>query len=200
MGGHDSRTVCPGSSTTYHLKVVLDDGSEVVQSLTIQVIGTSAPVINFRADETDVDKLSVGNKVEVVFDALPDLAAEGQVVRVNPTLVIVDGVPALSALAELEPVPSNPTGLAEANSQTARLMPGMNAAVEIIAGRADDALLVPVEALRELGPSQYAVFVMVDDQPTLRPVDVGLKDFIHAQILDGLEQGDVVTTGVVATE
>jgi hypothetical protein len=138
--------------------------------------------------------------VEVVFDALPDLAAEGQVVRVNPTLVIVDGVPALSALAELEPVPSNATDLAEPNSQTARLMPGMNAAVEIIAGRADDALLVPVEALRELGPSQYAVFVMVDDQPTLRPVDVGLKDFIHAQILDGLEQGDVVTTGVVATE
>ena len=57
VGGHDSRTVCPGSSTTYHLKVALDDGSEVVQSLAIQVIGTSsAPVINFRADETDVDK------------------------------------------------------------------------------------------------------------------------------------------------
>jgi uncharacterized protein YraI len=56
VGGHDSRTVCPGSSTTYHLKVVLDDGSEVVQSLAIQVIGTSVPVINFRADETDVGK------------------------------------------------------------------------------------------------------------------------------------------------
>ena len=56
VGGHDSRTVCPGSSTTYHLKVALDDGSEVVQSLAIQVIGSSAPVINFRADETDVDK------------------------------------------------------------------------------------------------------------------------------------------------
>jgi multidrug efflux pump subunit AcrA (membrane-fusion protein) len=79
-------------------------------------------------------------------------------------------------------------------------MPGMNATVEVIAGRAEDILLVPVEAIRELGPGQYAVFVMVNGQPTLHPVEVGLQDFTYAEIVDGLEQGDEVTTGIVDTE
>lgn len=148
--------------------------------------------IEFYLDETDLDKLAVGHSVEVEFDALPDLIFPGEVVRINPTLVVVDGVPAASALAALEPPTTNPAA--------ARLMPGMNAAVEVIAGRTEDALLVPVEALRELGPGQYAVFVLVDQQPTLRPVEVGLQDFTYAEILSGLEQGDVVTTGTVATE
>jgi hypothetical protein len=56
-----------------------------------------------------------------------------------------------------------------------------------------------VEALREISDGQYAVFVMVDGQPELRMVEVGLMDYTYAEILSGLEQGDVVTTGIVAT-
>jgi multidrug efflux pump subunit AcrA (membrane-fusion protein) len=76
----------------------------------------------------------------------------------------------------------------------------MSASIEVIAGRAEDTLLVPVEALRELGPGQYAVFILEEGQPMLRPVEVGLRDFTYAEILDGLTQGDEVTTGIVETE
>jgi putative ABC transport system ATP-binding protein len=37
---------------------------------------------------------------------------------------------------------------------------GLNAAVDVSAGRAEGAVLVPVEALRELSPGEYAIFVM----------------------------------------
>ncbi len=60
--------------------------------------------------------------------------------------------------------------------------------------------MVPVEALRELAPGQYAVFIMVDGEPTLRVVEVGLIDFTSAEIVSGLEKGDVVSTGIVDTE
>jgi multidrug efflux pump subunit AcrA (membrane-fusion protein) len=51
--------------------------------------------------------------------------------------------------------------------------------------------------LRELGPDQYAVFVVQPDgELVLRPVEVGLQDFINAEILSGLELGEVVSTGV----
>ena len=76
----------------------------------------------------------------------------------------------------------------------------LNATVEVIGGRATNALLVPVEALRELSADQYAVFRMEDGEPKLRMVEVGLMDFTFAEITDGLSAGDVVTTGIVDTE
>jgi hypothetical protein len=76
----------------------------------------------------------------------------------------------------------------------------MSAAVDVISGRAVGATLVPVEALRELSPGEYAVFVMVDGTPTLTSVEVGLMDVTYAEILSGVKAGDVVTTGLVDTE
>ncbi len=172
----------------------------------VKMFDSSHAQIELYLDETDMDKLSVGNPVEVLFDALPDLTFAGQIVRINPSLVMVDGVPVISALAQLdEPDAEAASAASSGDGQAsalpaAKLMPGMNAAVEVIAGKAENALLVPVEALRELGPGQYAVFVMESDQPTLRPVTVGLKDITYAEILDGLKQGEEVTTGIVATE
>jgi hypothetical protein len=58
---------------------------------------------------------------------------------------------------------------------------------------------VPVEAIRELGPDEYAVFIMEDGEPKLRIVSVGLMDYTSAEIISGLEPGDIVTTGVVET-
>jgi multidrug efflux pump subunit AcrA (membrane-fusion protein) len=72
--------------------------------------------------------------------------------------------------------------------------------VDIIGGRAENAVLVPVEALRELGPEEYAVFVVEDGEPTLRIVEVGLIDFVSAEIISGLDAGEIVTTGIVETE
>jgi multidrug efflux pump subunit AcrA (membrane-fusion protein) len=76
----------------------------------------------------------------------------------------------------------------------------LNASVDIIGGRAENAVLVPVEALRELGPEEYAVFVVEDGEPTLRIVEVGLIDFVSAEIISGLDAGEIVTTGIVETE
>ena len=75
-------------------------------------------------------------------------------------------------------------------------------AAAVIAGEALDAVLVPVQALREMGAGpdgqpQYAVFVVgADGQLQMRVVEVGLKDYVNAEILSGLEAGEVVSTGV----
>jgi HlyD family secretion protein len=164
------------------------------------------PLIELYLDETDLDKIAVGYEVEVVFDALPDETFRGHVVQVTPTLVEVDGVTTVQALAVLEEESlSNPsTALRPSSGQgsghSPRLLPaGLNASVDVIAGRAENALLVPVEALRKLSPGKYAVFVMVDGQLEMRPVEVGLMDVTSAEIISGLEQGDEVSTGIMET-
>ena len=57
-----------------------------------------------------------------------------------------------------------------------------------------------MEALRELSPDEYAVFVMENGEPVLRFVEVGIMDFSYAEIISGLEQGETVTTGIVETQ
>jgi multidrug efflux pump subunit AcrA (membrane-fusion protein) len=163
-------------------------------------VGTSAlvtladltqPLVELCLDETDLDLIAVGYEVEVIFDALPEEIFTGHVVRVDPVVVEMEGAPTVVALSTLEQP--------EENSRWP-LPSGLNASVEVFAGRAENALLVPVEALRELAPGQYAVMVMVDDEPQMRQVEVGLMDYAYAEIVSGLEQGDQVSTGILGTE
>ncbi len=164
-----------------------------------EVVGTDAiitladltrPLIELYLDEADLDKFGPDYEVEVVFEAMPDKTFTGHVVRIDPELVEIESVPTVQGLATLE-------GEQLDNS---RLLPaGLNASVEVIAGRAENALLVPVEALRELAPGKYAVFVVVDGQLQSRPVEVGLMDYAYAEIISGLQEGEQVSTGIVET-
>ena len=68
--------------------------------------------------------------------------------------------------------------------------------VEVVAAESRDALLVPVQALRELSSGQYAVFVVDESgEIEMRPVEIGLSDFANVEILSGLELGEVVSLG-----
>jgi len=172
-----------------------------------QSVGTAAIVtlsnldqlmVEIYLDETDLDKIAVGNEVEVIFDALPDQTFSGHVVRVEPELVTVSGVPTVVATAALESTSlTDPSGRASGRSLPA----GLNASVDVIGGKAENALLVPVEALRELAAGEYAVFVVQENgELEMRPVEVGLIDYANAEIVSGLELGETVSTGIVETK
>jgi multidrug efflux pump subunit AcrA (membrane-fusion protein) len=103
----------------------------------------------------------------------------------------MEGAPTIQALATLD--------LEDKDFQWA-LPSGLNATVDVIAGSAEGVLLVPAEALWEISPGEYAVFVMVDGELQVREVEVGLMDYAYAEIVSGLEAGDLVSTGVLATE
>ncbi len=144
------------------------------------------PLLEFWVEESDMSGVAVGNRVEILFEALPDDTFTGEILRVEPALVTVGNTLAVQAWASVD--------LA---SHSVVLLGGMNAEVEVISAESRDTLLVSVEALRELGPDQYAVFVVQPDgELALRPVEVGLKDFVNAEILFGLEVGEIVSLGV----
>ena len=77
---------------------------------------------------------------------------------------------------------------------------GSAASVDVIGGQADNAVLVPVEALHEIGEEQYTIFVMESGRLRLHVVEVGLQDLTKAEIISGLSAGDIVTTGVIETK
>jgi len=165
-------------------------GETVGTAPIITVADLAHPLIEIYLDETDASSVAPGYGVEVVFDALPDEVFSGHVVRVEPKLLSVQGAPAVVVYASLE----------EDLDRSWLLPLGANAMVEVIAARADNVLLVPAEALRELSPGQYAVMVMVEGEPQMRQVEVGVMDYAYAEIISGLEQGEEVSTGMVPTQ
>jgi multidrug efflux pump subunit AcrA (membrane-fusion protein) len=140
-------------------------------------------------DESDLDKAGLGHAAEVIFDAFPDLTFSGKVIAVNPELQTVSNVQAVQLIILLD----------ESNPQVS-LPVGLNASVDVIAGRAENAVLVPVDALREIDEGEYALFVIENDEPVLRVVQVGLQDISYAQIISGLEAGEIVSTGITQAE
>jgi HlyD family secretion protein len=147
------------------------------------------PLIRFFVDEVELGRVGLGKRVQIILDAYPDNPVEGEIIRIEPTLATVDGSPALAAWASIQPNPD------------LSLLPGMTAEVEVFAGEAYDVLVVPIAALRELGPGSYAVFVVQPDgKLKATPVTVGLMDFTNAEIMSGLQAGEVVSTGNVETE
>lgn len=157
----------------------------------ITLADLSQPYLEIFLDETDLDKIDLDFDVEVIFDALPDEIFTGSVVQVDPGLYTSQNVSAVRGLVKL-----NGGSAVKLDD----LLIGMNAAVDVIGGKAEGAVLVPVEALRELSAGEYAVFVMEEGAPKIRVVEVGLMDFSFAEIKSGLSPGDIVTTGIVETE
>ncbi len=172
------------------MEVRADVGDSVTGSF-ITLADLSTPMLDTYFDESDLDKVIVGNEVEVIFDALADLTFTGHLQQVDPSLMQSMNSSLLHAVAVLDG--ENPQDLS-------RMPIGLNASVDVIAGRAENTLLVPIEALREIDTDTYAVFVVESDGSlNLRPVEVGLQDLTWAEIKSGLQAGETVSTGLVET-
>jgi len=170
-------------------------GESVGSETFVTLADMQNPQIEFWVEEADLASVAPGNAVNIVFEALPDDTFAGEILSVDPVLVDVDATTAVQSYASVDL--ANQSGSAHA----VNLLSGMNAEVEVIAGEALNAVLVPVQALREFGPEQteggqYAVFVVQpDSELEMRIVAVGLKDFVNAEILSGLEPGEVISLG-----
>ena len=142
-------------------------------------------------DETDFQSAQVGNRVEAIFDVLPNNVFSGSIVDVSPGLESTFGSQAIKSLAVLD----------EASALKPVSLPlGISASVDVIVGEVTNAVLVPIEALNEINAGNYTIYVQVKDIFEPRQVTVGLMDFTSVEVTSGLEPGEIVATGDLKTE
>jgi len=175
-----------GIVTTFNAQVP----ETVTQNPILTIAQLTPHTLEIFFDESDWGKVQVGYEVEVIFDALPEKTFLGQVTHIDPSLVNVQNTTVVYGLVELD---ISTTGWNNLPLNSA-------AVVDVIGGRAEGVIIVPVEALREISDGEYAVFVLENGEPRMRMVEVGLQDLLYAEIISGLEVGDVVTTGQVETK
>ena len=178
--------VAPSAGTV--VQVNAEVGEQVTGAVVV-LANLDEPVVQFWVEESDLNSVAVGHPVRIVFEALPDLTYEGGIVHIDPVLVSVGNTPAVQAWASID-----------TSAHPVNLLGDMNVEVEIVAGEALNAVLVPVQALREIGPDQYTVFVVgADGELEMRMVEIGLMDYVNAEVRSGLQRGEVVSLGEKTT-
>ncbi|MBN1303322.1 MAG: efflux RND transporter periplasmic adaptor subunit [Anaerolineales bacterium] len=158
-------------------------------SVIITIANLEQPYLEIFLDVEDWVNIDLDYDVEITFDVLPDTPFTGNVVQIDPGLYTESETSLVRAVVKLD----NP-------GEHFNLPLGTGAAVDVIGGRAENAVLVPVEALREFSQGEYAVFVIEDGEPKMRVVEIGIRDLLYAEVLSGLEPGEIISTGIVETE
>jgi HlyD family secretion protein len=170
------------------LSVNANPGDRINGQVILTLADLSRSRLEIYLDETDQANIKAGFQAEVVFDALPDQNFSGQVVSVDPSLQRSGNTYAVRAWVDLDTATAGTVG---------KLPMGLNASVDIVVGEARNTVLVPVEALHELNPGNYVVYVVHEEELEQRPVTVGLRDYTSAEIMDGLAAGETVAIGNV---
>jgi HlyD family secretion protein len=150
----------------------------------VDIADMSSVHIEAGIDEIDIGKVHIGQSALVVAEAYYQMQFKGKVVRIAPEAKIEQNVTLFDVIVEVE----NTDG---------KLKSGMNANIEITIVEKSDILLVPAIVLQEPSdtpgpPDERTVLLKKDDEFIPHRVTIGLFSFKQAEILSGLEEGDVL--------
>lgn len=173
------------------MAVNITEGDTVNSGTTaITISNLSQPYLEVFLDESDWSNVKSGAEADITFDILPDKVFIGKVTQVDPGLYTQGNSSVVRAYVQL----------ADSDAASLDLPLGTSASVEVIGSKAENAILVPIEALHKTDSGDYTVFVLENGTPKLRSIKVGIQDLINAVVASGLKAGDVVTTGVTVTK
>ena len=153
-----------------------------------------------QVSEADMGKVKAG--MPVYFTTLGLLDVAGKPRRWNGTVRQILPAPPSAGSGEGNAPASNSkvvnyTALFDVANDDAALLPQMSARVFFVAVEADDVLLAPLVVLKPTGEADgYTAQVMEGEQITQRSVRIGVRDRLNAAVLEGLNEGDLLVTGI----
>jgi HlyD family secretion protein len=147
--------------------------------------------------ENEVVQIRPGLPARVSVDAVGDRTYRGSVVEIGSSAAARAGAGAGLRFFRVKIIIKDPDE---------RLRPGMTAQVEIVVSAREDVLSVPVQSVLERELEDQAaegerkvVPVVADGRVKMVPVETGISDATHVEIVGGIEQGESVVTGPFRT-
>jgi macrolide-specific efflux system membrane fusion protein len=152
-------------------------------------------VIKAEISEADVVKVRAGQKVYFTILGEPDQRIEATLREIEPAPTSIADDTSSSGSAVYY------NGLFEVPNPDHRLRISMTASVTIVLAEARNVLSLPSSLVTRQGPDGGAMVTVYDPaSEEMRPVrvEVGLNNNINAEILSGLEEGDLVVNATGA--
>lgn len=167
-------------------------GTTNIPGSTLAVIADpSVMLTEVRVDEADIAKVSLGQAASIYAAAHPDMPLPGVVESIATSAEQQTGQQALSFEVKIR--------LTDADRTAVR--PGMSCRAEIYTESSENALAVPVQAVRYDeetegdGAEQPFVFVLEDDKAVRRDVGLGISSDSHIEITEGVDADDRIVVG-----
>jgi len=180
-GSSSNRTATSGTGVSSSTSVSSNSAPVVISDL-------SALQAQVQVAETDRPKVKVGQKVEVTFDAVPNLTITGKVKQIDAVGTSSSGVVSYNVTVSFD-------------VQDSRLSPGMTASANIVTDVIENALLVPNAAVKT--DSSGGTYVQVISAPGATPtnvtVEVGAASDTQTQITSGLSGNENVVTQTITS-
>ena len=144
--------------------------------------------MSINVDELQISSITVGQKVQITADAVPDKTYVGTVTRVSMKGASNGGTTTYPVTIRID--------------DTDGLRPGMNANAEIVVAEANNALVVPNAAVM-----RGSYVLVTQDSPSAAnadttmeapegfvyvPVKTGVSDDDYTQIVSGIQEGDTI--------
>jgi len=137
-------------------------------------------IITAHMNQADVPRLKIGQFVDVEVEAIPGMKIKGTVERIAPQATIKNNIKGFETqirLKNLDPV----------------VRPGMTANMTIPLQSADNAVAIPLAAVFSEENDRYTFVRNQNGDWEIRPIRIGVADFQYAEVLAGLQNGDVVS-------
>jgi HlyD family secretion protein len=149
----------------------------------VDVVDTSCIYVTAPIDEVDAPRIREGMPARVSLDAFRDRTFAARVRRVAPYVLDVEKqARTVEIEAELQDI------------QTATLLPGYSADVEVILQERQEVLRIPTRAL--IDGKRVLVYDPADQRVHAREVQTGLRNWEFVEVTGGLAEGDAVITTV----
>jgi len=157
---------------------VLPAGTPLLKIGDLQSIRIESDILS-----EEIGQVRVGQEVEIFGPAVGNQPIAGEIARIYPA-----GFKKISSLGIEQ---RRVKVIVEFDNSSLQLRPGVRLDIRIITDRKQDVLLVPERALLKLS-DQWNVFAIRDGTAALTAVEIGLRNDDYAEIMSGLQPGDLV--------
>ncbi len=176
-----SRLLAPTDAKV--LSRLVEPGQIVQPGRALMVLALQGPVqLVAQVDERFLQQLRPGQPASVLADAYPGQRFGARLLRIAPLVDAQRGSVELRFALEVEAAP-------------AFLREDMSLSVAVLTAQRDQALVLPLAALRQAANGGEQVLLLVDGRAQRREVTLGLRTLESAEVLQGLAAGDTVLLG-----
>ncbi|MCR4263270.1 MAG: efflux RND transporter periplasmic adaptor subunit, partial [Candidatus Roizmanbacteria bacterium] len=166
------------------LTISFTEGNTGVASQTVATIKTEGtPVASFQATEIDINKLIVGQIVDISLDNFPDQTFAGTIAAVDRVGTQTNGVTQYPVLIKID-------------SEDPKILTNMAVTATIVFEQKEGVIVIPLSAVTTMG-DRSIVRVMKDGQIQPVQVETGIESDTMAEITSGLSEGDIILTGSI---
>jgi RND family efflux transporter MFP subunit len=161
-----------------------DIGENVTINEDFLVMVSSDYQIKANVSETDITKVKVGDKIGMTLDAFSyDKVFDAEIAEIDPAETVVEGVIYYQITAVF-------------TTDDTEIKPGMTANMAINTASIDNALAVPIRAVKYDGARTYVLQVDSVGETYETDIEVGVKGDQYVEVVSGLSEGDKVVTYV----